>query len=182
MATKAYRQYTGQIFYGIMGEMIHEVGTDRPAEVEKTIDKAAKALDGRWAFAVRKEMVQKTINDAEIWETQIVFVDGKKRKLRPGEAAPVVAVPRRTWIPTSTVQSILGGKPGYQVKQVPKPTVRVGPEQATTLRKQFFDDMEGFEKFCNTLPPHKRIFVYEPGDAEKAPEGEGLVIYIGVEA
>jgi len=181
MATKPYRQYTGQIFYGVMGNMIHEVGTDRPAEAEKTITKAAKALDGRWAFGVRKQMVQKTINDVEKWETWIVFVDGKKWKLRAGELAPTDAVPRRQWIPASTVMSILGDRPGYQIKQVPQKTVRTGREAATTLRREFFDDMEAFEKFCNTLPPKKRIFVYEPNEAEKAPEGEGLVIYIGVE-
>lgn len=179
--TRPYRQYIGQAFYDHMGQFLHEIGDDRPEMAKKRIAEAAKTMEGKWAFAVHKKMHQTSPGAPQVWETFLVFVDGKARKLRQGEKIPSIAVDRCSWIGAKTVESILGQRPGSNVvMNLPSKTARVGKDTLITLRKQRFDNMAAFEKFCNSLPIKKRIFVHEPPE-ELAPEGDGLVIYLAVE-
>lgn len=177
---KPYRRYLGQMFFDHMGQFIHEVGGDNDKAAD-AIKQATKALDGKWAFGVRKQMIQTKVGEPEQWESFLVFVDGKQRKLRPGEYAPEKGVVRMQWIPFESVRSILDSRPGRQIVQsVSKPEVRISQYNIIRLRRHIFKDMVEFERFCNSLPIGKRIFVHTPTE-EKAPEGEGLSIYLGVE-
>ena len=178
VAIRAYRQYTGQAFYDHMGQFLHEIGDENHDRAIKKIDGAAKTMDGKWAFAVRKKMTQQGPGAPHVWDTYLVFVDAKMRRLRVGEKLPDAPSQRRTWITAKSVMSLVTER--NPVKEVPAPSVRVGTDQTITLRRQSFDNMQAFEKFCNSLPIKKRVFVYTPTD-EKAPEGDGLVIYIAVE-
>lgn len=176
---KPYREYLGQAFYDYHGVFIHEVGNQNHGIAEKEIEKAVKALEGRWAFALCKQMTQRKVGERETWNNSVVFVDGKMRQLKVGEKVPDKDIQRMVWIPKETVESLASSR-SMSIHVLECPSIRIGRDNVVQLRRHTFADMIEFEQFFNSIPQAPRLFVYIPKD-EKAPEGEGLCIYLATE-
>jgi hypothetical protein len=90
------RSYVGRVYYNINGEVIEHVGHEVEKIANEKIEASNLRLRGKWSFCLLKTM--KISGSARVWETAILFPDGKIRKLVPDEISVEAVKSKGTWI------------------------------------------------------------------------------------
>lgn len=98
------RSYTGRVYYNIQGEILEHVGNEIENTANEKIEAANIRLRGKWSFCLLKTM--KISGSARVWETAILFPDGKIRKLIPDEVSIEAVKSKGTWINYEQVKEI----------------------------------------------------------------------------
>lgn len=168
--------YHGVSFYDNLGRMVLEVGNEVPGIAAKRIAEARKHLVGKWSFSVVK--IMRMDGSAKIWETAVVFPDGRARRLKLNEIASDIEKSAGTWVTTEQIKAIYPG-------------VRIAPDTRFPWKDVSVEAR--IEKFANMLALENRLraiadttdrilFVVEHAVGIQPPDEEGLFVRMAVVA
>jgi hypothetical protein len=168
--------YHGVAFYDNLGRMVLEVGNEVPGVATKRIDEARKHLVGKWSFSVVK--VMRMEGSAKVWDTAVVFPDGRSRRLRLNEIAADVEKSAGIWVTTAQIRDIIPG-------------VRIAPDTrfpwkdvSVEARIEKFANMIALENRLRAIAdaPDRILFVVEHAVGIQPPDEEGLFVRMAVVA
>jgi hypothetical protein len=174
LATTQNALYHGVAFYDNLGRMILEVGNEVPGIASKRIAEARRHLVGKWSFSVVK--IMRLNGSAKVWETAVVFPDGRVRKLKLNEIASDVERSAGIWATTEQVRAAV-------------PSVRIAPDIRFPWKDVSIEAR--IEKFANLIEmenrlksiadaPDRILFVVEHAVGIQPPDEEGIFVRMAV--
>jgi hypothetical protein len=149
------RSYTGRVYYNIQGEVIEHVGNEVETVANEKIESANTRLRGKWSFCLLKKM--SVSGSARVWETTILFPDGKQRKLIADEVSVEAVKSKGIWITYEKVKAIFPETRLAQDSRIP------WREGAVSTQIQVFESMMEMEKWVKEkVNSSSVLFVVNP--------------------
>lgn len=176
LTTKQLPTYVGQTWYDFMGNVIEETGHNSPQAAAERIQSADKALIGRWCFALVKIKVVE--GGVEKWVNNILFPDGKTRRLQQGEVSVSQASKGQFITIDGVKESAKAARLRLDIRAAPD-TRFPWKGDAVETKLERFNNMVELEKWLIANQKEgAALFVFTPARQIRPPDEEKLFAYL----